>query len=139
MNPERKLSVTWLKAAVLGCLWASSEIVLGSFLHNLRVPFSSIFLTSIGIILLISVSFQWKDKGLIWRSGLICALMKSVSPSAVIFGPMIAILSEALLLEFSVRIAGKNVVGFMLGSLLAMSWNFFQKIANYLIFYGFSI
>lgn len=139
MNPERKLSITWLKAAVLGCLWASSEIVLGSFLHNLRVPFSSIFLTSIGIILLISVSFQWKDNGLIWRSGLICALMKSVSPSAVIFGPMIAILSEALLLEFSVRIAGKNMVGFMLGSLLAMSWNFFQKIANYLIFYGFNI
>ncbi len=139
MNPERQLSITWLKAAVLGCLWASSEIVLGSFLHNLHVPFSSIFLTSIGIILLISVSFQWKEKGLIWRSGLICALMKSVSPSAVIFGPMIAILSEALLLEFSVRILGKNILGFVIGSLLAMSWNFFQKIANYIIFYGFNI
>jgi nucleoside-triphosphatase THEP1 len=139
MNPERKLSTTWLKAAVLGCLWASSEIVLGSFLHNLRVPFSSIFLTSIGIILLVSISFKWKDKGLIWRSGLICALMKSVSPSAVIFGPMIAILTEALLLELSVRLIGKNMLGFLVGSLLAMSWNFFQKIANYLIFYGFNI
>jgi len=139
MNPDRHLSITWLKAAVLGCLWASSEIVLGSFLHNLRVPFSSIFLTSIGIVLLVSVSFQWKDKGLIWRSGLICALMKSVSPSAVIFGPMIAILFEALLLEFSVRLIGKNMIGFMLGSLLAMSWNFIQKIANYIIFYGFNI
>ena len=139
MSPDRQLSTTWLKAAVLGCLWASSEIVLGSFLHNLHVPFSSIFLTSIGIILLVSISFKWKDKGLIWRSGLICALMKSVSPSAVIFGPMIAILSEALLLEFSVRIIGRNMLGFMVGSLLAMSWNFFQKIANYLIFYGFNI
>jgi len=139
MNPERHLSITWLKAAVLGCLWASSEIVLGSFLHNLRVPFSSIFLTSIGIILLVSVSFQWKDKGLIWRSGIICALMKSVSPSAVIFGPMIAILFEALLLEFSVRLIGKNMIGFVLGSLLAMSWNFMQKIVNYIIFYGFNI
>lgn len=139
MNPDRQLSITWLKAAVLGCLWASSEIVLGSFLHNLRVPFSSIFLTSIGIILLVSVSFQWKDKGLIWRSGLICALMKSVSPSAVIFGPMIAILFEALLLEFSVRIIGKNMLGFLIGSLLAMSWSFIQKIGNYLIFYGFNI
>ncbi len=139
MNPDRQLSVTWLKAAVLGCMWASSEIVLGSFLHNLRVPFSSIFLTSIGIILLVSVSFQWKDKGLMWRSGLICALMKSVSPSAVIFGPMIAILFEALLLEFSVRIIGKNMIGFVVGSLLAMSWNFIQKIANYIIFYGFNI
>ncbi len=139
MNPDRQLSITWLKAAVLGCLWASSEIVLGSFLHNMHVPFSSIFLTSIGIILLISVSFQWKENGLIWRSGLICALMKSVSPSAVIFGPMIAILLEAFLLEFSVRILGKNMVGFMIGSLLAMSWNFIQKIGNYLIFYGFNI
>jgi len=139
MNPERHLSITWLKAAVLGCLWASSEIVLGSFLHNLRVPFTSIFLTSIGIILLVSVSFQWNDRGLIWRSGLICALMKSVSPSAVIFGPMIAILVEAFLLEFSVRVIGKNMVGFIIGSLLAMSWNFIQKIANYLIFYGFNI
>jgi nucleoside-triphosphatase THEP1 len=139
MNPDRQLSITWLKAAVLGYLWASSEIVLGSFLHNLHVPFSSIFLTSIGIILLVSISFKWKDKGLIWRSGLICALMKSVSPSAVIFGPMIAILSEALLLELSVRFIGKNMVGFLIGSLLAMSWNFIQKIANYLIFYGFNI
>ncbi len=139
MNPDRQLSITWLRAAVLGCLWASSEIVLGSFLHNLHVPFSSIFLTSIGIILLISISYQWKDRGLIWRSGLICALMKSVSPSAVIFGPMIAIMSEALLLEIAVRAIGKNMVGFMLGSLLAMSWNFFQKIINYIIFYGFNI
>jgi nucleoside-triphosphatase THEP1 len=85
------------------------------------------------------VSFQWKDKGLIWRSGLICALMKSVSPSAVIFGPMIAILFEALLLEFSVRILGKNILGFLIGGLFAMSWSFFQKIANSIIFYGFNI
>jgi len=139
MNPDRHLSITWLKAAVLGCLWASSEIVLGSFLHNLHVPFSSIFLTSIGVILIVSISYKWKDKGLIWRSGLICALMKSVSPSAVIFGPMIAIMTEALLLEFSVRIIGRNMMGFVVGSLLAMSWNFFQKIANYLIYYGFNI
>jgi len=139
MNPDRQLSITWLKAAVLGCLWASSEIVLGSFLHNLHVPFSSIFLTSIGVILIVSISYKWKDKGLIWRAGLICALMKSVSPSAVIFGPMIAILSEAFLLEFAVRVIGRNMIGFLLGSLLAMSWNFFQKIANYLIYYGFNI
>ena len=139
MNPDRQLSITWLKAAVLGCLWASSEIVLGSFLHNLHVPFSSIFLTSIGVILIISISYKWKDKGLIWRAGLICALMKSVSPSAVIFGPMIAILSEAFLLEIAVRVIGRNMIGFLVGSLLAMSWNFFQKIANYLIYYGLNI
>ena len=139
LNIGHKLSGTWQKAAVLGSLWASSEIVLGSFLHNLRVPFSSIFLTSIGIILLVSVSYQWKDRGLIWRAGLICAIMKAVSPSAVIFGPMIAIFLEAVLLESSVRIFGKNMLGFFIGSILAMSWSFFQKIANFIIVYGFNI
>ena len=139
LNHKKQLSGTWQKASVLGALWASSEIVLGSFLHNLRIPFSSIFLTTIGIILLVSVSYQWKDRGLIWRAGLICAIMKSVSPSAVIFGPMIAIFLEAVLLEFSVRIFGKNMIGFFIGSILAISWSFFQKIANFIIVYGFNI
>ena len=86
-------------ASIIGTIWAASEIVLGSFLHNLKVPFSGNILTAIGIIILISVSYIWKEKGLFWRAGLICAIMKTMSPSAVIFGPMIAIFSEAMLLE----------------------------------------
>jgi nucleoside-triphosphatase THEP1 len=129
----------WIKASILGTLWAASEIVLGSFLHNLKIPFSGNLLTSIGIIILISVSYIWTDRGLFWRSGLICAIMKTMSPSAVIFGPMIAIFSEALLLEISVRLLGKTIAGYMVGAMLAMSWNLFQKIANFIIFYGFNI
>jgi len=139
MTKEIQLNNKWLKASVLGCLWASSEIILGSFLHNLRIPFSSNFLTGIGIILLISVSYIWKEKGLIWRSGLVCALMKSISPSAIIFGPMIAIFCEAMLFELSVRIFNKNIFSYILGGMLAMSWNLFHKIINFIIIYGFNI
>ncbi len=136
---ENVLSDVWLKASILGAIWAASEIILGSFLHNLHIPFKGNILTAIGFILLISVSYIWKDKGLFWRSGLICALMKTMSPSAVIFGPMVAIFMEALLLEISVRLLGRNLAGFLLGSALAMSWILFQKIINYIIFYGFNI
>jgi nucleoside-triphosphatase THEP1 len=136
---NNSISDVWLKAAVLGATWAASEIILGSFLHNLHIPFKGSILTSIGLILLIAVSFKWKDKGLFWRSGLICALMKTMSPSAVIFGPMVAIFMESLLLEFSSRFFGRNMLGFALGGVLAMSWIFFQKIINYLIFYGMDI
>lgn len=129
----------WIKASIVGTTWAASEIVLGSFLHNLKMPFSSLLLTAIGIILLISISYVWKEKGLFWRAGLICALMKTMSPSAVIFGPMIAIFSQALLLELSVRIFRKTFVGFAVGGMLAMSWNLFQKIANMILFYGSNI
>jgi len=129
----------WIKASIAGTLWAASEIVLGSFLHNLRVPFTGNILTAIGLVILISVSYVWKDKGLFWRAGLICALMKTLSPSAVIFGPMIAIFTESLLLEISVCLFGRTVFGFILGSMLAMSWNLFHKIINFIIVYGYNI
>jgi nucleoside-triphosphatase THEP1 len=136
---KNELNEKWIKASIIGTLWAASEIVLGSFLHNLRIPFSGNILTAIGLIILISVSYIWTEKGLFWRAGVICAIMKTLSPSALIFGPMIAIFSESVLLEISVRLLGKTIPGYILGSMLAMSWNLFHKIANYIIFYSLSI
>lgn len=137
MTQNNQQNTVWLKAAVLGSLWAASEIVLGSFLHNLKIPFRSNILTAIGIVLLIAAAQQWRDKGLFWRSGLVCAIMKSVSPSAVIFGPMIAIFMEALLMEISIRIFRRTIFGFLLAGALAMSWNFIHFLVNKFIFYGF--
>ena len=136
---EHELSEKWIKASIAGTIWAASEIVLGSFLHNLRVPFSGNILTAIGVVILISISYIWTDKGLFWRAGLICALMKTLSPSAIIFGPMIAIFSESVLLELSVRLLGRTIAGYLMGAMFAMSWNLFQKIANYIIYYGANI
>jgi nucleoside-triphosphatase THEP1 len=134
-----RLSEKWIKASIAGTIWAASEIVLGSFLHNLKIPFSGNILTAIGIIILISLSYLWTEKGLFWRAGLICAVMKTMSPSAVIFGPMIAIFAESLLLELFVRMLGRTMAGYITGAIFAMSWNLFQKIANYIIFYGSGI
>ncbi|HSH50730.1 MAG TPA: nucleoside-triphosphatase [Bacteroidales bacterium] len=133
------LNEKWLKASIIGTFWAASEIVLGSFLHNLKIPFSGNILTAIGVILLISISYNWKEKGLFWRAGLICAIMKTLSPSAVIFGPMIAIFSQSILLETFTRVFGRTIAGYILGAIFAMSWNLFQKIINYIIFYGYNI
>lgn len=136
---EHPLSEKWIKASIMGTIWAASEIVLGSFLHNLKVPFSGNILTAIGLVILISMSYKWTERGLFWRAGLICALMKTMSPSAVIFGPMIAIIAESLILELFTRLSGRTYAGYILGAVVAMSWNLFQKIINYIIFYGASI
>ncbi|MBN2776158.1 MAG: hypothetical protein JXR36_00855 [Bacteroidales bacterium] len=133
------LNDKWIKASVIGTIWAASEIVFGSFLHNLKIPFSGNILTAIGLIILISSAFIWNVKGVFWRAGLICALMKTMSPSAVIFGPMLAILIEAILLEISIRVFGKTYFGFIIGSILAMSWNLVQKVLSYILFYGADI
>jgi len=129
----------WIKAAVAGGLWASFEIIIGSFLHNMRIPFAGSMLAVTGMVLMIAFHRLWPERGLIWRAGLICALMKSISPSSLILGPMIGILTEAMLLELSVRLLGTNKAGYFTGGVLGVSSAIIHKIASILILYGFSL
>jgi nucleoside-triphosphatase THEP1 len=134
INP---LSQKWLKASVIGSVWASIEIILGSFLHNLKIPLSGMLLSFISVWLLISFLQVWKENGLIMRAGIICALMKSISPSALILGPMIGIFTEAILIELFIFMLGKNLIGYMIGGAFAVLATLIQKLVSLLILYGF--
>jgi nucleoside-triphosphatase THEP1 len=126
----------WRRAAVYGSLWAAVEIVVGSFLHNLRVPFAGSFLAAAGVVMMTAGHRSTPQNGLIWRSALVCALMKSVSPSAVILGPMVGILMEGVLLEAMVRLFQRRAVGYLVGGALAVSWSMAQRVLNALISFG---
>ncbi len=126
----------WLKAAVIGSLWGASEIVLGSFLHNLRIPFSGNMLTAIGIILMVSGHRLWPERGLIIRAGLICAALKSLSPSPIILGPMLSIFMQASLMEAALFIGRRSHAGYILGGGLAVSWNLLYRILSTIVLYG---
>lgn len=129
----------WLYAAALACLWAASEIVLGSFLHNLRVPMRGSILAAIGVMIMVSAGVRWKITGVFWRAGLITALMKSVSPSAVLLGPMMAIFMQGFIIEVSSRIGRHHKISYVIGGGLAISWNFIQLILGYLLYYGYDV
>lgn len=139
ISDTAQLDQLWIKASVTGGLWAAVEIILGSFLHNLKFPFAGTILTAIGIIFLVSFYQIWPEKGLIWRAGLVCALMKSISPSAVILGPMIGIFTEALLLDVTIRIGGNWFIPYALGGALAMISTLLHKVISLLIYYGFNL
>lgn len=136
MKPK-KLSDIWLKATVVGSLWATIEIILGSFFHNLRLPMAGTVLAMISVLLMVAFHQQWREKGLLWRAGLICALMKSISPSAILLGPMVGILTEALLMELAIRLLGGNLIGYLIGGAIALMSTIAHKVANLLIIYGF--
>ncbi len=126
----------WLKAAVVGSLWGASEIVLGSFLHNLKVPFSGNMLTAIAIVLMISGHRLWPERGLLIRAGLICAALKTMSPSANILGPMMAIMMQATIMEAVLLVGRRTWAGYLIGGGLAMAWNLFHRILNSIVLYG---
>ncbi len=129
----------WIKAAVIGSLWGASEIVLGSFLHNLRMPFSGNMLTAIGIILMVAGHRLWPERGLLIRAGLICAALKTLSPSPVILGPMLSIFMQAMLMETALMATRRSQAGYVIGGGLAVSWNLFYRIMSTIILYGSSL
>lgn len=129
----------WIKASVLAGLWAGVEIIAGSFMHNLRIPFSGTFLTLISIILVIGFFQIWPKYGIIWRAGLITALMKSISPSSVILGPMIAIAMEGFIMELAIRIVGRNITGYICAGMLTMIGILIHKVVRLYLLYGWDI
>ncbi len=126
----------WMKAAVMGSLWAVMEIVFGSFLHNMKIPFAGSILSFFAVFLVVAFSRVWQTNGLIWRAGLICALMKSLSPGVIILGPMVGIFSEALILELAFQFLGRNRAASILGGALAVFSALVQKALTLLVLYG---
>jgi len=126
----------WLKSAVIGSLWASVEIIMGSFFHNLQLPFAGTLLAAFTVIFIVAVLQIWNQTGLIWRAGLICALMKSISPSAVILGPMTGIFFEAVLLEIFIYIFGRNIFAYTIAGAMAVLSALLHKLLTLLIIYG---
>lgn len=124
---------------MLGSLWAASEILLGSFLHNLRVPLRGHLLTAIAVALLAAGQRVWQRQGVVWRAGLIAAAMKAVSPSAVLLGPMVAIAMEGIAFEVGLGLARGGLAGCLLGGALAMAWTLFHQLGSLLITYGLNL
>ncbi len=139
VHPAVGVSSAWFSAAMIGSLWASIEIVVGSFLHNIHLPLSGTILSAASVFLLVSFDRLIPAKGLFWRSGIICAAMKTLSPSAFIIGPMIGILAEAFLLEGSMFFLGRTTPGYILGGALAVSWSLMQKVLGTIILYGSNV
>ncbi len=139
MLHETKINTLWLKAGIIGSSWAAFEIIVGSFLHNLQIPFAGTMLSAASVFLLISFAQLWNERGVILRAGIICALMKSISPSAIIIGPMVGIFMEALLIELLLLIMGRHVVGFIVAGAVAVLWSLAQKILFLLLMYGLDL
>jgi nucleoside-triphosphatase THEP1 len=130
------MTSAWKRAAVFGSVWAASEIVLGNLLHTLRVPFAGTFLAAIGVSVLVAGLRLRGEPGVAIRAGVVCALMKSVAPGAVIIGPMVGIMLEAAIVEGVTLLTRRSIPGFVLAGALATATPILQKVGGLLIVYG---
>jgi len=133
---NRDFNTKWLKASIVGSIWASFEIVFGSFLHNIKFPMSGTILTIFAVGIIITFLQKWNENGIIIRAGLVAALLKSISPSAVLLGPMTGILLEAAIVELTIFLFGKNYFAYILSGIFALYSVLIHKIITLLILYG---
>lgn len=65
--------------------------------------------------------------------------MKSISPSSVILGPMIAITMEGFIMEAAVRTFGKNITGYLMAGLFTMVGILVHKVVRLFLLFGWDI
>ncbi|HCX99112.1 MAG TPA: hypothetical protein DG754_03145 [Bacteroidales bacterium] len=130
----------WQTATILGSIWGAFEIVAGSLLHNVGVPMvAGTFLSALGVIILVSGVRVFGGQGVFWRAALVCAALKTVSPSPVILSPMLGITIEGLLMELGVLLAGTNIIGYAIGGGLALLSVLAFKLFRLIMIYGVDI
>jgi nucleoside-triphosphatase THEP1 len=137
MAQLKPISRPWQVATIIGSVWGAFEIVAGSLLHNLAVPMvAGTILSAIGVVVMVTGARIYGDKGIFWRSALVCAALKTVSPSPVILSPMIGIALEGVLMEFGVLVLGHNMFGYMLGGGFALLSILGFKFIRLIMIYG---
>jgi hypothetical protein len=122
--------------AVFGALWGLVEISLGSVLKTLNIPLSGVVLAAIGLMIALVGRVFVPRRGSTLFIGVIAMLLKLFSLGGVIIGPMIGILSEALVAEIVLSLAGKpRRSAFVLAGALGVGWVLLQPfITNPLLF-----
>jgi ABC-type thiamin/hydroxymethylpyrimidine transport system permease subunit len=126
--------------AVFGTLWGIVEISLGSVLKSLNVPFSGAVLAAIGLTIAFVGRVFVPKKGSTLFIGVIAMLLKLFSLGGVIIGPMVGILTEALVAEIVLSLAGKpRRFSFMLAGALGVAWTLAQPFVTGPLLFGRSL
>jgi hypothetical protein len=129
----------WCHAAAFGALWGALEITLGSFIHALHIPLGSAALAGLGAGVLVAQRQILPARGLTLATALVAAVCKSISPGGVILGPMIAILSEGVLVELILLPAPRARAAAPIAGGLAAAWCVLQKLVTQLVLFGAGI
>ena len=126
----------WAFVTVFGTLWGGLELTLGTFLHVLHVPKTGFIMVALSAMLLIAQRNIFPARGSTLAAGVIAACLKSLSPGGIIVGPIVGILSEALIIELCLMAASRNVICCILASSTALLWSQLQSVFKLWIYYG---
>jgi hypothetical protein len=126
--------------AVFGVLWGVVEISLGTVLKSLKVPMSGAVLAAIGLSIAMIGRLFVPRKGSTFFIGTIACILKLFSLGGVIIGPMVGIISEAIIAELVLTLGGKpRQAIFIIAGGLGVLWTFMQPFVTNPLLFGRSL
>lgn len=126
--------------AVFGALWGIVEMSLGTVLKSLHIPMSGSVLAAIGLTFALVGRLFVPRRGSTFFVGVIAMFLKLFSLGGVVVGPMIGILSEALLAELALSLYPRpKRLLFMLAGALGVTWPLAQPFITNPLLYGRSL
>jgi len=130
------LPPAWREAAVFGALWGAAEVTVGAFLHSVRVPMASVLMAGVAVALLVPSQMLVRRNWFPLRAALICAGLRALAPSGVIWGPMFAIIMQGLVVSLMFILLRKaSVAGPVAGGLAALA-SVGQGLFRQIMLYG---
>jgi ABC-type thiamin/hydroxymethylpyrimidine transport system permease subunit len=123
--------------AVFGALWGAVEISLGSVLKALNVPLSGAVLSAIGLMIVMIGRLFVPRRGTTLFIGIIAMVLKIFSIGSIIIGPMIGIITEAILAEIVLSLFKKpSLPAFLLAGAAGTLWVVVQPFVTGLLIFG---
>ena len=135
--PENaQLDTFWMYVSVFGTLWGGIELTLGTFLHVLHVPKTGLVMGVVTLILILAQRYLYPVRGATLCTGIVAACIKCLSPGGIIVGPVVGILSEALIVELCLIVAPRSRISAIVAATLALTWSQAQSLFKTWLYYG---
>lgn len=123
--------------AVFGALWGAVEISLGSVLKALNVPLGGAILSAFGLMIAMIGRLFVPRRGTTLFIGIIAMVLKIFSIGNIIIGPMIGIITEAILAEIILSLFKKpSLPAFLLAGIAGNVWVVIQPFVTGLLIFG---
>ena len=123
--------------AVFGALWGLVEISLGSILHAINIPLTGLLLSTIGIMVASIARLFVPRRGSTIFIGVIAMVLKLFSIGNILIGPMVGIITEALIAELILDAFPKpSLAAFISACTGAALWVIVQPFVTGVLLFG---
>jgi hypothetical protein len=123
--------------AVFGALWGLVEISLGSVLHAINLPLTGLSLSVIGVMVASIGRLFVPRRGSTIFIGVIAMILKLFSIGNILIGPMVGIITEAILAELILDVFPKpSLAAFIFACSGAALWTIVQPFVTGLLLFG---